>query len=167
MRIISTDRWNTSILDTAYDEQVRIQQVFFNIINRVVYLSKPDTTLGEYTIPYPTLINVVEDNINALIAGGYRPSNMQNTVNWKGELNDLIRFSYKDVNRWFETFEQLEGLIYSIAYRSLITGNFNTGNNRNLQILRLAPKAITYKILRTVDGKVLRTIDGNILRVRG
>lgn len=140
MRVTPQDYMTTDILDEAYSEQLRLKRLFFDLIQRVVTLSTPDTTQGVYTIPFPSLINIVEQNINALIAGGYRPSNMQNTVDWKGELNDLVRFSYRDVNRWFETFEQLEQLIYSIVYRGLVAGNFSAGNDRTRQILRTVDK---------------------------
>lgn len=140
MRVTANDYMTPDIIDGAYNEQQRLRRLFFDLIQRIVELSEPDTALGNHTIPYPTLINVVERNIDKLTAGGYRPSNMQNTVDWKGELNDLVRFSYRDVNRWFETFEQLEGLIYSIVYRGLITGNFSTGNDRTRQIIRSVDK---------------------------
>lgn len=136
MRVTADDYMTTEIIDMAYENQVYLKDKFLEMLGRIVLLSKPDTSKGIYTIPFADFINIIEENINALIRGGYIPSGMKNTVNWKGELNDLKRLSYLDINRWFETFEQLEKLIYSIVYRTLITGAFSTGNDRTRQLIR-------------------------------
>jgi len=136
MMVTANDNMSIDIFNEAYNNQMYVRQLFIDITKRIVELIEPDTSTGIATIPYPDLINIIERNIDTLIAGGYRPPNMQNTVDWLGEMNDFRRLSYLDVNRWFESLEQLEGLIYGIAYRSLLTGNFGTGNNRTRQIIR-------------------------------
>jgi len=136
MRVTASDSMTTGILTEAYAEQQKAQRLFFDLIQRTVALVEPDTTEEDYTLPFPSLINVIEQNINALTADGYRPSDMENTVEWKGELNDMVRFSYRDVNRWFTSGELINALIHGIAARMLITGTFTAGGNRTRQAVR-------------------------------
>ena len=136
MRVTANDYMSIEIFGQAYGYQERLRLLFFDLIQRVVHLAAPGTAAGEYTIPFPALVNVIERNIDTLHSGGYRPAGARNTATWLGEYSDEIRFTYQDVNRWFETFEQLEALIYCVAYRSLRTGTFTSGINYNRQLIR-------------------------------
>lgn len=136
MRVIATDYMSTDIINEAYRVQENLRLEMLELINRIVYITKPNTTAGILTMPFPELINIIERNIDAFTVGGYMPPDMQPTVDWKGEFFDMRRLSYIDVNRWFETIERISALIKSIESRALITGKFATGNDRMRQIIR-------------------------------
>lgn len=136
MRVTANDFMTTDIIDEVYRVQEELRLKMLELINRIVYITKPNTTAKTLTIPFPELINIIERNIDAFTIGGYMPSDMQPTVNWQGELFDLRRLDYTDVNRWFESIELLTELIESIETRSLITGTFATGNDRTRQLIR-------------------------------
>lgn len=89
-----------------------------------------------YNYPFPSLINTIERNIDSFTALGYTSDEMEKTVLWKGELNDRVRFSYKDVNRWFKSCDILTAITHSATDWAVITGNFTSGNNRIRQIIR-------------------------------
>jgi hypothetical protein len=127
---------STYIIDAAYDAQNALRGLFADLLSRDIRLTKPNTGAGVFTIPFPDLINVIERNIDALSAGGYRPGDMAPTMNWQGELNDARRLDYTDVNRWFESAELITDLVWAIGARGLITGRFSTGDNRTRQILK-------------------------------
>ena len=105
-------------------------------LQRTVVISEPNTSQGTYTTPFPALINIIEQNLDAIAAGGYRPSDMLATVRWMGEQNDIVRLSYRDVNRWFESMRLIEELILGIGERLLITGAFSAGGDRTRQNIR-------------------------------
>ncbi len=136
MRVTANDYMTTDIIDEAYRAQDELRLLMLQLLSRIVTLSTPDTSKKELTIPFPNLINTIERNIDALSSGGYASSDMEPTVVWHGELNDLRRLSYLDVNRWFESIEKMTELVYSINYRGLVTGKFTTGNNRTRQAVR-------------------------------
>ena len=136
MRVTADDYMTTAIIDEAFRVQDELRILMFNFLSRIVTLVNPNTAAGTYTIPYPELINIIERNIDELAKGGYASSDMQPTVEWLGELNDVRRLSHLDVNRWFESVELITNLVYAVSYRGLITGNFSAGNNRTRQNLR-------------------------------
>ena len=65
------DFMTPGIIYDAYNYQVECQQLFMTLLSRPVTLIQPDTSAGVYTIPFPSLINVIERNIDALAANGY------------------------------------------------------------------------------------------------
>jgi hypothetical protein len=140
MRVSANDYLSVEIFEAAYAAQEQMRLLLIRLIQRYVIIVKPDTSLHIKTIPFPALINIIENNIETLTSGGYTPSNMEPTVQWLGERFDIRNLNHTDVNRWFISMEQLEQLLYSIAYRGLITGNFtpNTsyGQFRTRQIIR-------------------------------
>lgn len=136
MRVTSDDFLTTDLLDIVWYEQEKLRLIMLDVLGRLVTIQKPDTSAGVYTVPFPSLINIIERNLDRFTEGGYYPLTMEPTVTWKGEFNDLRRLSYLDVNRWFISIELLTELTYSIGFRSLITGNFTTGNDRTRQVIR-------------------------------
>jgi hypothetical protein len=132
----ASDYLTTDVIDNVYAAQYAIVNKYMRVLNRIVYITRPDTSKGVYTIPFPEFINVIERNIDALTAGGYMPLGMGKTVDWMGELFDLRRLDYTDVNRWFESAEMIDILIDSIADRTPLTGNCTAGGDRTRQLLR-------------------------------
>jgi len=136
MRVTAVDFMSPELIGAAYGAQSDLRQLFEGLLSRAVTLAQPDVSAGIFTVPFPDLINIIERNIDALSANGYMPGDMQPTVEWQGELNDLRRLDYTDVNRWFESIELITGLAWAVSYRGLITGNYSTGSDRTRQIIR-------------------------------
>ena len=136
MRVTAEDYMTIEIFNTAFAQQENVRDMFFNMLQRIVNIDIPDTSKNIKTIPFPALINIIEQNIDILASEGYRPINMEDTIEWLGELKDERKFDYTDVNRWFESLELLEILIHGTVHRIPITGNFTTGSDRTRQVLR-------------------------------
>lgn len=136
MRVTASDYMSIEIYNKAYAFQLSLQQLFMIALLRTVILAVTDTSEGTETIPFADLINIIERNIDRLVAGGYRPSLMQDTMTWLGERHDLRALDYTDINRWFESMEMIQELIESISSRALITGNYTTGSDKTRQIIR-------------------------------
>lgn len=135
-KIAAQDFMTVDILAEIGLEQEKLRELMKELIDREVSLTQADLSKGNYTMPFPSLINIVERNFDRFMAGGYVSSEMGKTVVWKGELNDRPRFSYKDVNRWFESCEILTAIAHSVANWAVITGNFASGDNRIRQLIR-------------------------------
>ena len=136
MRVTANDCMSPELIDEVYYAQDGLRQLFMDLLSRPVALAQPDTSASVYTIPFPDLINTIERNLDALSANGYKPGNMKPSVSWLGELNDLRRLDYTDVNRWFESVELITDLAWAVSYRGLITGNYSSGSDRTRQTLR-------------------------------
>ncbi len=136
-KLTSTDTLKIEYITKLFQMQLLIQEIFLDTLGRNIDLTQIDTSKGEYTIPYPSFINVIERNLDALVANGYRPSTMRPTRTWLGETKDLPRLNnLDDVNRWFETLQLLEQLIISISQRTPVTGVCIVGSDRTRQVIR-------------------------------
>jgi len=134
--VTAVDFMRLEYIVNAVANQHEVASLFFSALDRRVVIHDPDMSAGAYTIPFPDLVNIIEDNITALSAGGYRPPDMEPTRHWLGEDSDAPFLSYRDVNRWYVSSEQLAALIEAISKRLLITGTFTAGSNRTRQLIR-------------------------------
>lgn len=136
-----TDLTANDFMDIAYIHQAAADQAFLQdamrlLLDRSVPLSPVDPAADMTAIPYPALLNLIERNIDALTANGYLPSNMLPTRQWLGEVRDAPRLDYADINRWFDSFRKIYEMILGISRRLLITGTFDTGNDKTRQWIR-------------------------------
>jgi len=134
MEYTPNDCLTTGIIDAVYQGQAALSQLFHELLSRNVLVTQPDTSAGVYTIPFADFINIIECNIGALTANGYTPDGMKPAINWRGELADLHRLDYSDVNRWFDSTGQIEAMVRGVAARLLITGTFASGTDRTRQL---------------------------------
>ena len=132
--VTASDRMSISVMDTLNEHFEHVADVFAAELSHVVPLRTIDTSAGILTMPTAAYINRIEDNIRDLSANGYHPSEMPAPKNWLGEDLDSPRLSYRDVNRWFESIGELINMAYGIKGRLPITGTFESGDNRTVQL---------------------------------
>jgi len=135
--VTAEDTMEIGIIGLAGENLLALQTLMLSVLNRTVQVYPPDTGEGIYTIPFASYINQIEQSINALTANGYVPNGMQPVRNWLGENRDRQALSYKDVNRWFDSFLRIEQMVYGLSGRVVKTGTFVTGHDRTRQLIRM------------------------------
>ena len=131
--VTSRDFMTPELISGAYEAQCALAGLFEEKLSRTVALEAVVLD-GTFTIPFPRLINSVENNLAVLALGGYSPNRMQPVRRWLGENADAPRLCYLDVNRWYQSAQQIEELIYGICGRMLRTGTFSSGESRTFQL---------------------------------
>jgi hypothetical protein len=92
---------------------------------------------GIGTVPVPALINALERNIDMLAHGGYGAGRLQPTMTWQGEVNDVRRLDFSDVNRWLESIEVIDAVLRGMLARmAVVRETIACGDSRQIQSIR-------------------------------
>lgn len=134
--VSSTDYMDILFLDGLYSNMLYIQNLLAEALYIPTSLEEIDTSQLTQTIPIPIYINKIENNLKELVEATPWPTKTLPQVEWLGELKDTRFLSYIDVNRWFDTLEQLKSQIESIPSLWRIAGTFYAGNNIRVQTIR-------------------------------
>ena len=122
-------------LQHLYTRQQAAAEVFRARLSRVVLLEAPDFSQGVYTAAYPTLFNVLEDNLRRLYYG-YQAEGLEEARFWQGVERDKPRLSAQDANRWFQTLVLLMETVEMICARVPVTNMCKAGGDRTRQWIR-------------------------------
>ena len=114
--------------------QINLRELIQEKIGRNVFLEPLEISRGYKTLNVLEIIRNIEENIKNLAATDII-SGMQPTVFWRGDLLDVRRLDFNDVNRWFRTMYLLYLFAQHIKPYELITGTFHTGDELDLQSL--------------------------------
>lgn len=138
MRVTANNYLTLGLLGEVWNHQLDLQNLFLLELQRLVVLTTPDTSAQEATIPFCSLINIIERNIDTFAAHGFRHPSMQNTVTWLGGLADTRRLDFTDVNRWFESVELIGDVVEGASQRLMRCGVSRaiSGLPKNQQIIR-------------------------------
>lgn len=110
------DITSDSYMDIAFVSQSYENAAYVNVkikeyVGSSATLVEPNTLLGTQTQPLPDYLNLVENNLDALItAAGFSVSLLPRRT-WLGENQDVEKFKYSDVNRWFSTMTTLKAIL--------------------------------------------------------
>lgn len=124
-----------NILEKVYEHQQYLKELIFENLKQNIILTNIDLSNGIRTIPFPDLINKIEQNLEVLSIN-YKELGIPGTVEWLGGILDHRLLDYTDVNRWFKIMRLLEEMIIMIPQRIPVTGTFRTGVNRTRQIVK-------------------------------
>jgi hypothetical protein len=135
------DKLTRPIIEHVFNHQKQVKDMVLAVFRRNVFLEEWD--IDKEPSPYPERINRIERNLEMLV-GSIILDEPLKTIRWLGELNDIRRLDYTDVNRWFRMMELLYEISDSYKHWVRITGTFYCGDRADFQIAQFHyPKEAT------------------------
>lgn len=96
-----------NVIVQIHDQTLRITERIRQS-GTTIFINNIPTRLGMAVFAHHSLFTLIEENIAVLANVTNQRANIEPTRMWHGELDDIPRFCYKDVNRWFESLDIIE-----------------------------------------------------------
>lgn len=138
VNIDSTTYMAITWMDWAYQNQAHTKNVLAGYGKDTDALNAIDISQGYAQQPFPSYINLLEQNISRLFAKvtWTVPDVHNNPRTWLGEGMDAPLLDYRDVNRWFDDVDWLRYSAESYGVLARVSGAFSSGHSHELQHLR-------------------------------